>query len=304
MLLRYCSRCLLGVVFTLAAGSAHAQSFDSETGEPVLGAVPAPYTVSSSAAERGGEDLTLLKHLAAGETRGIALDGEVLYRSNGGYFEALDVSDPDEADLLSRVVVETSIVQDVVVEGDLAYVVSSRSNFPQGAGLHIVDISDPSSLSFVGQALGQTAFGVALGDGYAFVGASTSGLSVYDVSAPSAPDRVAGVSLPGASVLKVAVRDGVAFASGGNAGFATFDVSDPLAPSFLDSLSTGGFATNVALGEDDVAYVTVNGRGLVAFDISDPAALSEIGSFGIASSQVRGVQVAGDVVYVTSRDGF
>ncbi|MEP0545365.1 MAG: hypothetical protein ABJF88_00375, partial [Rhodothermales bacterium] len=300
----------LGLLLCLAAPSqAQAQRLHPETGEAIIAPETAPHALLNDGAaagtfrSRSGDDLTLIKHLAAGETRGIAVVGDVLYRSNGGYFEALDVSDPAAPVLLSRILAEQSVVQDVQIAGDLAYVVSSRSNFPAGAGLRIVDISDPADLTVVGEALGQTAFGVAVSGDYAYVGASTAGLSVYDVSDPAAPTRVTTLPVSGASVLKVAVSGTTAYISGGNAGFRTVDVTNPESPSVLGSFTTTGFATNVAYA-DGIAYVLSNGFGLTALDVTNPAAPTQVGTFGIASSQVRGIQLDGTMAFVASEAGL
>jgi hypothetical protein len=300
----------LGLLLCLAVPSqAQTQHLHPETGEAIIAPETAPHALLRDGAatgafrSRSGDDLTLLKHLAAGETRGIAVIGDVLYRSNGGYFEALDVSDPAAPVLLSRILAEQSVVQDVQIVGDLAYVVSARSNFPDGAGLRIVDISDPAALTVVGEALGQTAFGVAVSGDYAYVGASTAGLSVYDVSDPAAPTRVTTLAVSGASVLKVAVDGTTAYISGGNAGFRTVDITDPESPAVLGSFATTGFATNVAYA-DGLAYVLSNGFGLAVLDVTDPAMPAQVGTFGIASSQVRGIQLDGTTAFVTSQAGL
>lgn len=305
MLHRYC---LLLTVLCLSA-SVEAQTLDPETHEVILAPETATALHSSDAlgsapvAARGGGDLTLLKHIAEGETRGLAVVGDVLYRSNGGYFEALDVSDPEAPEVLSRVRVEQSVVQDVDIAGDLAYVVSARRTFTDGAGLYVVDISDPAAMTIVGQELGQTSFGIAVSGDYAYVGASTSGLSVYDVSDPAAPELVASRSVSGGAVLKVAVDGTMAYIPAGNSGFRTVDISDPTAPTLVGALSDIGFATNVA-SSNGVAYVTVNNVGLVAIDVTDPESPSQVDLFPVESSQVRGVLAQEDTVFVASEIGL
>jgi hypothetical protein len=300
----------LGLMLCLSVPAyGQVQRLHPETGEAILASETASLSLlregiaAGTFQSRSGDDLTLIKHLAAGETRGIAVVGEVLYRSNGGYFEALDVSDPAAPVLLSRILAEQSVVQDVQVVGDLAYVVSARSNFPDGAGLRIVDVSDPANLTVIGEALGQTAFGVAVSGDYAYVGAATAGFSVYDVSDSAAPTRVTTLPVSGASVLKVAVDGTTAYISGGNAGFRTVDITDPESPGVLGSFATTDFATNVAYA-DGAAYVLSNGFGLTVLDVTDPAMPAQVGTFEIPSSQVRGIQLDGATAFITSQAGL
>jgi len=290
----------------LTSGPVLAQQLDPATGEVLpagAGLALAPIPADATApALREGQTLTLIKHMADGETRGMTVRDGVLYRSNGGYFETVDVTDPMAPVVLDRVLVNTAVVHDVALDGDRAYVFAVRSPFPTGAGVYVVDISDPAALVLLGRAVGQAAFGGTARGNYVFAGAAGAGISVYDVSNPAAPQRITSLNV-GGSVLKTALNENTLYASAGAGGFRVVDVSNPAAPVLVGSLATDGFATNVAYA-NGVAYVLVNNLGVVAVDVSNPASPTALGTHFISSSQVRGISIEGTTMYVTSQAGL
>lgn len=301
--------CALGL--GLGLGSALAQSLDPVTGDEI----PAPATLNhafptfdpAALPERGGSTLELVKHIAEGETRGLAVVGDVLYRSNGGYLEALNISNLDNPVLLSRVKVEQSAVYGAVVRGNYAYMVTVRAGAPfqQRAGLYVVDVSNPSAMEIVGEAVGQSAYGLTVEGDYAFVGAATSGFSVYDISNPTAPARVTTLAT-GGSMLAVALNEDatVAYAPVGGSGFRVIGLENPTAPTVQAVVETDGFATNVAYA-DGVAYVLVNGVGMIAIDVTETDIPEVLGTYQISDSQLRGIDFAGpNRMIVTGQQGL
>ena len=94
---------LISLSLTGVAGAQTAR-VDEVTAEVLPGALADPQQITGAPAgttEFGGA-LTLLGRLADGETRGIDLAGDVLFRSNGGYLEALDVTNPNASTVLGR----------------------------------------------------------------------------------------------------------------------------------------------------------------------------------------------------------
>ena len=280
-----------------------ADRLDPVTGEPQPGTV-APLGVAEQpdgGPARPAVDLTLVGRLADGETRGIALAGTVLYRSNGGYLETLDVTNPANPTVLGRFLAPQGIVQGVFVQGSLAYVPVSRGTpYATRGSLQIVDVSNPASPQLVGQVSGRSFFDVVVSGTTAY--AAGTGLRLFDVSTPATPVARGVVAVPGGSVLSVALSGTTVYLASGNAGLAVVNAANPAAPTLTSTLALGGFATRVAV-VGTRAYLSVNDVGLVVVDVSNPAAPVELGRFAIASSQVRSVAVSGTTAVVGRDDG-
>ena len=308
------SRYILGLTLLVCVvAPAQAQHLDPATGEARLHMPTRAVEAQAPITERGGEGLTLLGRLADGETRGLDLVGTTLYRSNGGYMEALDVSDPEAPEVLGRFLVEQAVVMSVDVEGEVAYVAAQRPNvFGERGSLQIVDVSDPANPAGVGavtgrsfydvMAVGTTVYGAALG----------GGLRIYDASDPAAPAELGVVTVSGGSVLSVDVAGSTAYVAAGGAGLRVIDVSDPAAPAIVGSFSVdldpeiNEFATGVVYA-DGFAYVTAQPLGLIVVDVSDPANPALAGHYRIeeeSNFQIRSVALDGTTAYVGKDDGI
>ena len=295
----------LGAALLLGT-AARAQHIDPVTGEERPGAETSrvPADLAGEAPARAGADLVLVGRLADGETRGFALVGDVLYRSNGGYLEILNVADPAAPVVLGRFLAEQGVVQGAAVLGGLAFVPVSRGTpFSTRGSLQIVDVSDPARPLGVAQITGRSFFDAVARGTTVYTAAGTGGLRLYDVSAPAAPVAQGVATVSGGSVLSVALSGTTAVLAAGAAGLAIVDVANPAAPVLRSTLALGDFATRVAI-VGTRAYVSVNNVGLVIVDVSAPTAPVEIGRFAIASSQVRSVAVAGTTAYVGDDRGF
>lgn len=310
--LRHASRVArAALLFSLLAGapaqaqallSPPADALDAVTGEVLPAAAPylgAPVTTPDAAR---GSDLTLIGRLADGETRGIDLVGNILYRSNGGYLEALDVTTPTAPTVLGRFLVPIGVVQGAFVQGSLAYVPVSRGTpYTNRGSLQIVDVSDPANMQAVGAVTGRSFFDVKVSGTTAF--AAGGGLRAYNVSNPAAPTAQGVLTVSGGSVLSVALSGTTAYITAGNQGLRVVDVSNPATLVEQGFVTLGGFATRVVV-QGTTAYVSVNTVGMAIVDVSNPAAPALLGTFPIASSQVRSVAVNGTTAYVGRDDGF
>ncbi|MBN2357642.1 hypothetical protein JXO59_16120 [candidate division KSB1 bacterium] len=86
------------------------------------------------------KDCTLIGRWVNGTCRAVAVVGETAYFGNGGYLEMVDFSDPQE---IGKIVLPGP-VQDVALSGHYAYVAV------YGAGLRVIDVSDPAAPIEVG----------------------------------------------------------------------------------------------------------------------------------------------------------
>lgn len=178
----------------------------------------------------------------------------------------------------------------VAVAGDTAYVTDL-------AGLHILNISDPTAPARIGWCEAEGALGVAVhsaplrdgmagspGEMYAYVAAGGSGLHVVDVSDPVAPVETGLYDTPG-------VAQGVAVHS-----YGASRRTEQQAP-LRDSMAGGP--------GDLYAYVADGDAGLRVVDVSDPAAPAEVGSYdtpGKAWDVVVASGPGGTLAYVVDLD--
>ncbi len=108
---------------------------------------------------------------------------------------------------------------------------------------------------------------VVIRDGLAYV-ADGYGLTIYDVSLPSAPQALGAVLLP-ASGSGVAVSGDKAYVAIGPPGIEVVDIADPRKPRRVCSVEVGGDATHLAI-QDGILVVSAGQSGLVTLDLRDP----------------------------------
>ena len=190
----------------------------------------------------------------------------------------------------------------VRLNGTRLYVINSGSG-AAGAGLVILDVTNPRVPTFLGSTGLSGAYDVALSGNLAFVSSWTSYLYVYDVTVPSAPLVKAAMLLPGAAFnlslagSRLAVT---ASLSTGQDGLLLLNIATPTAPSLLATvtLPTNSHAdmAGVALTTGH-AYVGDDASGLLMYDVSNPAAPALMTS-GFTVGKARGLALAGTRAYV------
>jgi hypothetical protein len=167
------------------------------------------------------------------------------------------------------------------IDGTLAAVTGN------GAGLRIVDLSDPTAPRTLG-ALSGTMAGVALDGRYAFVLLVVPGnpghtdLVSVDLRDPSAPAIAGRVTLAGG--LSVQLVGTLAYVAAGRGGFQIVDVSDPADPTIVGGVDTPGTAYAVAVG-NGWAFVA-DDASVIAIDVRNPAAPVVRGTLGTPATAV------------------
>jgi len=150
----------------------------------------------------------------------------------------------------------------VYVSDSYAYVADG------GAGLKVIDISDPSSPQIAGSVdIDSWAEGVYVFGSYAYVADGGAGLKVIDISDPSSPQIAGSVDTDGWA-FGVYVFDSYAYVADGGAGLKVIDISDPTSPQVAGSLDTDWAKSVYVSGS--YAYVADGEAGLKVIDISDP----------------------------------
>ncbi len=130
---------------------------------------------------------------------------------------------------------------------------------------------------------------------------SRSILGVYDLSIPSIPTLVGSLSFTNPAWSVYLDRDRACVAMALN-GVAQMDISNPVDPKVVCTLPIPGAALRIeGLGTN--AFVAAYHQGVQIIELSDPSHMSVEGQFDTGLS-VRSLHVAGDQVFLTSRDSY
>lgn len=182
----------------------------------------------------------------------------------------------------------------IVLHDNLAYI---------GIGVHliIVDVSDPSQPSTIGQTdvLPAAITSVDVVGGFAYLADGDSGLYIIDISNPATPTSAGNYDTPGIA-QDVTVAGNYAYVADMNSGMRIIDISNPAIPTETGFYVTYYPARGVTIA-GNYAYIARHG-GLTIIDISNPAAPTEVGN---CDTQGIGfaVTVAGSYAYLASEDG-
>lgn len=253
----------LCVAVLVVSGGCELEDEDVEVDDLYLLAVDDAGTLSVlSTADKAWPEM-LSTSVGPGTGPFVDVDGPWIYRGTWtGGLRILDGTDPGS-------LVETGTFQtnstyesgSVEVRDGLAFVGEYQN------GMVIVDVSVPATPIAVGRTSAFAA-SVALHDDHALV-AGPNPVRIYDVGDPTAPEKVADLSvgdqvndmLVDGDLLYLAVDDGLQIA----------DLTDPLEPLLLGSLDTADRGLGLALHGDHV-YLAAGEAGVRGIDVSDPAA--------------------------------
>jgi len=131
------------------------------------------------------------------------------------------------------------------------------------------------------------AIGIAVAEGFAFVGDGESGLRSVDVSNPESPHEVDSFDTPNYAVA-VAINQGIAYVADEGGGLSVINITDP-----ANLCEVSSFATYYALGvavRGDYAYVADYQAGLRIVDVSDPSDPENAGECGAGTSIELSIQ--------------
>ncbi len=200
----------------------------------------------------------------SGRVVDLEVQNDIAYVSDEAGFFIVDVSDPSNP-------VELSEVDDgirrrhIVVDGNLAYVVSGNGGF------QIYDVSDPTSPSLLGFDFLPIQDVAVDGEQLIVLG---NQLIVYDVSDPTNPTQTASTSFTG-TASNIIWHGTTAYATG-SVFLHTFDLSDPGTPVWLGRTRLLDAGTRMAISADRL-YVAVTSGGVHVYDLTDPMAPTLLG---------------------------
>jgi hypothetical protein len=260
----------------------------------------------------------LIGELGGTEVRSLVVDGTRLYAHIDGVtiFDVSIAASPVELANLPMT------VEGLAATADRLYVAAANE------GLRIVDVSNPSAPSELGNSdLGSAVFSVAASGDYAYV-TTWQEMHVIDVSNPSQPDPIGTLTGVGADLTVDLVGDRAYLAAIGRLtiadisnpevpgltatlylgnsnpdltvdgdlaclasyaeGLALIDVSIPSSPTVMAHFATDGPSQAIAL-HDDHAYVGTSQSGLRILDVADPGMPVVLGYLGINSGNPQSV---------------
>jgi len=190
-----------------------------------------------------------------------------------GYrFVILDITNPNA---LHEIGVTKSFgyyVEDIAVSGNHAYIAAG------GAGVYIVDISNPSCPTIIGSYDTQGyAEALAVSGSYVFVADGPGGLRIIDVTNPTNPvERSSVYSLN--YLFDVAIEGDSAYLAAAGAGLLIANISNPTKPIEEGYLDTPGYAYGIAVS-GNTACIADGWGGLRIIDVSKSVEPKEVGFY-------------------------
>lgn len=143
-----------------------------------------------------------------------------------------------------------------------------------------------------------SARGICIQDTLVFLAMEEVGLTIFDVSTPTAPQETGHVDTPG-EARAVAAEGDYAYVADWRRGLAVVDVSNPTSPVIVGSAETDGNAEGVFY-RDGEAFVADHAGGLLVFDVTDPSAPTRAGYY--ETPFANAVWVTNEYVFVADRD--
>jgi uncharacterized protein (TIGR03437 family) len=225
-----------------------------------------------------------------GPTQAVAVQGNYAYVGVGLRLVVLDVSNPAAMREVGATAPFPHFVEGVAVSGKLACVAAG------GAGLRVVDISDPTRPTELG-AFDTRGYseGIAVAGTMAYLADGPYGLRIFDVSNPKSPKEVSSAFVTNYA-FEVAVSGRYAYIAAAGAGLLVADVSTPARPVEVSALDTPGYAYGVAASGTTV-YIADGWEGFRIINAADPARPVQIG-FYKTPGWAFGVAVSGGLLYV------
>ena len=180
----------------------------------------------------------------------------------------------------------------------------------QYTGLHVIDISPPSSVSIVktiSSPRGGSFSDIYISGNYMYSGDNSMNgyLDVIDISAPASANIVKSILLTaqGSSITSVNAANGYAYIGDGEAGFKIVDIEPLSSPSIVSTLDTHGAPGAIELS-NGYAYLSCGGGGLKIVDIQPPEEAHLCSEFMTTGYSAMDIHLVGDDAYVSVYDGI
>lgn len=235
-----------------------------------------------------------------GTANAAMVTGDQMYVSSSlAGFKIVDVSNPAQPVGVGEFSDGGAWYRDIFVRDSIAYTVADVG---LSGKFSTYDVSDPANIIPLGASTisGGVLLNIRLKMDHAFIADRVSGVRIYDVSNPAAPQSTAIIS--GIEAYRLAISGDVLYVASLGAGLKIYDISNPAQPAPLGAYNTAGTALGVAIS-GNTAFIADKEGGLRIIDVTDPAAPAEI-AFLDAGNDVLSVEVQGDYVYLGTADGL
>ncbi|MFZ4621533.1 MAG: T9SS type A sorting domain-containing protein [Bacteroidota bacterium] len=169
------------------------------------------------------------------------------------------------------------------------------------AGLRIIDVSNPSSVSLLSTAdLGGDSRAVVVSGNYAYVAARDSGVFVVDVTNPASPIKLKTIKTPRAR--GIAISGTKVYVAASDSGMGVIDISTPANPSVIKYTGSSTYGENVAVN-GTIAGLTDYSR-IAFYDVTNPAAPVKKGTTVDFKTGNEGFEISGGNAYVPDGDSL
>jgi len=151
------------------------------------------------------------------------------------------------------------------------YLFGSHDTGNSTSRMRIFDVSDPAfPVEVTSTGHGARIYDVFVSGNYAYVAATSNGLSIVDITTPGSPQVLSYYDTPG-WLCRVHVQGNIAYgADWRDSGLQILDVSNPSEPVFLGSHLTPGDGCSGLYASGSHVYMADDVQGLAIFDVSDP----------------------------------
>lgn len=236
-----------------------------------------------------------------GTANAATVTGNKLYvASSTAGFNIVDVSDPAQPLREGKYLRPGGwLCRYIIVQDGIAY---TAGDLGFNGYFSLYDVSDPANIIPLGASTipGALLLNIRLKTDHAFIADRVSGVRIYNISNPAAPQSAAIIS--GTEAYHLAISGDNLFVAALGAGLKIYDISNPAQPVPLGTYNTAGTAQGVAVS-GNTAFVADGEGGLRIIDVTDPAAPAEI-AFLDAGNNVLSVDVRDGFVYLGTADGL
>ncbi|MGC9778186.1 MAG: hypothetical protein HZR80_02980 [Candidatus Heimdallarchaeota archaeon] len=207
--------------------------------------------------------------------------------------EIINITNPKTPLLLSKYSFPDNMLKAVHIQENYAYLAYRTY------GMIILDISNLSSPTKVGEYLKDNTRDIFVNDSYAYLSGYDYALEIVNITNPFNPERVGEWGITG-DCWGLDIQGNYAYLALRTVGLYILDISDPTNP-FYEGDFAGTDYYRVFL-EGNYAYISSLINEAVIIDISDPSNPFEEGYF--ASFFPWGIYVSNDIAYLAAKENF
>lgn len=222
------------------------------------------------------------------------IDGTTVYGRDGyTTLIAVDVSDPDNPMTLGQIDNVAGFPSIAQASGDRLYFAGVSS------GIYTIDISDPSSMSIVGQTNEPGRLRGLAANQTHILSVCSDGLKVIDAGKTvSPPPAQVLMDAGGTAASSIDIEGSYAYVANNTPGVTIFDITDPLMPINIAFVPTSNTGYKNSVRVDQGMMYIATGDGVEIFDVSDPFMPSLVGE--VSDNEAVGLDILDDRLAIYS----